>query len=179
MSAKEEFTMQTQTQQTRSARRPQKKVRANGPAAVDREVLPKVSKNLEHLLRWYEHPSSRSLKNLRDHYSKDVFFKDPLVELYTTEELEKYYSRMFEKFSDLRFTMENKFEEAHQAFVTWTMSAVIMGRGVNVRGASHFKFDPSSGLCDYHRAYFDLAEEVYEQIPLLGYVFKGLKRVLN
>lgn len=140
--------------------------------------LPRLSSHLHNLLDWYNHPTRKTLKNIQQHYTRDLFFKDPLTEIYTTSDLQKYYDHMFAKITDVRFVFENILEKDRQAFVTWTMTARCMGQEFHVRGSSHLKFD-SFGLCEYHRDYFDVAEEIYEHIPLLGYVFKGLKRVLN
>lgn len=172
--------MQTQTQQThRKKTPPQKRLRTKKTdTPLEGEVLPKVSRNLEKILRWYEHPNSRNLKDIHLYYTKDVFFKDPLTEVYSAEELEHYYAKMFERLKDVRFVIKNKFEESHQAFVTWVMTATTMGRGISIKGSTHLKFD-GNGLCEYHRDYFDLAEEVYEQIPVLGFIFKGFKKLLT
>lgn len=140
--------------------------------------LPKNSRHLTNLLEWYAHPTTRNIKHVPQHYSRDAFFKDPFTEIYTAAEIQKYYEHTLAKLSDLRFVFENIIEEGHQAFVTWTMTAVFMGREFSIQGTSHLKFD-ASGLCEYHRDYFDLSEEIYEQLPVLGYLFRGLKRVLN
>lgn len=140
--------------------------------------LPKVSSHLHNLLEWYSHPTRQNIKNLHLHYTRDLFFKDPFSEIYTADDLQKYYEHTFSKITHIRFLFENILEKDRQAFVTWTMTAHFMGREFQIRGSSHFKFD-SFGLCEYHRDYFDLSEEIYEHLPLIGYVFRGLKRVLN
>lgn len=163
-------TQTTNTSQARSQR-----IKGKVPESAP---LPRTSTHLNEFLEWYAHPSIKSIKNVHRHYAKDIFFRDPFAELYTTDELQKYYLRTLEKFGDLHFSFENVLEQGHQAFLTWIMTARFMGREFSVQGTSHLKFN-SSGLCEYHRDYFDLSEEIYEQLPLLGYVFKGLKRVLN
>jgi hypothetical protein len=156
----------------------QKRPQSRKAKGSERVPLPRTSTHLNELLEWYGHPTVKSLKNLHRHYVRDAFFKDPFTELYTTEELQKYYQRTLEKLSDVRFTFENVLEQANQAFVTWVLTFRYMGREFSVQGSSHLKFD-ASGLCEYHRDYFDMSEEIYEQLPVLGFVFKGLKRVLS
>lgn len=145
---------------------------------VGRAPLPKTSRHLNNLLEWYANFSSRSLKHVNMHYSHDAFFKDPFTEAYTAEDIRNYYEHTLSKLTDVRFVFENVLEDHRQAFVTWTMSARFMGREFSVQGSSHFKFD-TSGLCEYHRDYFDSSAEIFEQLPVVGYLFKGLKRVLN
>jgi hypothetical protein len=139
----------------------------------------KTAQGLENILAWYAHPNASNLKEIHNLYSKDVFFKDPLIEVYTSDELEAYYARTFQRFSGLRFVVDNKAIDANQAFITWVMTATMMGRDVSVRGVSHYKIDPSTGLCEYQRDYFDMSEEIYEQVPVLGFVVKGLKKAFN
>lgn len=159
-------TTQTQTQtHTRKAKSP-------------RTPLPKTSKHLNNHLEWSQHPTIKNVKHVHQHYARDAFFKDPLVEIYTAAEIQKYYEHTLSRLTDVHFVFENVIEEGRQAFVTWVMTARFLSREFSVQGTSHLKFD-SNGLCEYHRDYFDLSEEVYEQIPVLGYLFRGLKRVLN
>lgn len=140
--------------------------------------LPKTTKHLNHLLEWYGRLNARDLRNIHEHYSRDAFFKDPFVEVYTADEIKNYYERTLNRLTDVHFVFENIIEEDRQAFVTWVMTARFLGREFSVQGTSHLKFD-SSGLCEYHRDYFDLSEEIYEHLPVIGYIFRGIKRALN
>jgi hypothetical protein len=44
-----------------------------------------------------------------------------------------------------------------------------------VRGATHQRFG-ADGLIVEHRDYWDVAEELYEKLPLLGTLMRWLKR---
>ena len=44
-----------------------------------------------------------------------------------------------------------------------------------VRGASHLKF-AADGRINFHRDYWDAAEELYEKLPLVGSLMRWLKR---
>ncbi|HEY8270997.1 MAG TPA: nuclear transport factor 2 family protein [Pseudobdellovibrionaceae bacterium] len=167
--------MQTTTRNTNATqtRSRQRKIRN-----AEKVPLPRTSTHLNELLEWSAHPNPKSIKFVHRHYARDVFFKDPFRELYTTEDLQKYYQKTLERLNDVHFSFENVLEHGQQAFVTWVMTAHFMKREFSVHGTSHFKFN-SSGLCEYHRDYFDLSEEIYEHLPVVGYVFKGLRRVLN
>lgn len=141
-------------------------------------TLPKASKHLTSLLELYGHLTERNVKHLYMHYTQDAFFKNPITEVYTTEEIQKYFLKMVDKISDVHYVFDNIIEKGNQAFTTWVMTARFMGREFSVQGASHFKFDDND-LCEYQRDYVDLSEEIYEQVPLLGLMFRGIKRVLN
>lgn len=166
------------TNQSASQERTRRNNAAKVAAAAAVNKVPKTSKHLSNLLEWYSTVNAKSIKHLHSYYTKDAFFKDPLIEIYTTDEIEKYYLRVLNRITDIHFVFENILEQGNQAFVTWVMKARFMGREFSVEGSSHLKFS-SNGLCEYHRDYFDLSGEVYEQVPVVGYVFRGIKRVFN
>ena len=49
-------------------------------------------------------------------------------------------------------------------------------RNVQINGSSHVKFD-DQGLVTFHRDYWDAAEELYEKLPVIGFVMKQLKKL--
>jgi hypothetical protein len=46
-----------------------------------------------------------------------------------------------------------------------------------MRGVSHLKFD-ADGKVNFHRDYWDTAEELYMKVPLIGSLMRSLRRVL-
>jgi steroid delta-isomerase len=44
-----------------------------------------------------------------------------------------------------------------------------------IRGVSHIRFN-AEGKVNYHRDYWDAAEELYEKLPLVGGLMRFLKR---
>ncbi|WP_413288109.1 nuclear transport factor 2 family protein [Bdellovibrio sp. HCB337] len=158
--------------------RPRRNHQAARSTTATTKKVTQPSKHLSNLLDWYSRVTAKSIKHLHQYYTKDAFFKDPLVEIYTTEEIEQYYLRVLNRISDIHFTFENIVEQGNQACVTWVMKARFMGREFSVEGSTHFKFT-SNGLCEYHRDYFDVSGEIYEQVPVMGLLFRGIKRVLN
>jgi hypothetical protein len=47
-----------------------------------------------------------------------------------------------------------------------------------VRGSSHLRLD-AQGRVQYHRDYWDAAEELYEKIPGLGWLMRWLRQQAN
>lgn len=45
-----------------------------------------------------------------------------------------------------------------------------------IRGATHIRF-AADGRVEFHRDYWDAAEELYEKLPVLGTLMRGLKRM--
>jgi hypothetical protein len=65
----------------------------------------------------------------------------------------------------------------NDAFLVWDFQFKIKGtlRQQSIHGASHLRFDDNN-LIDYHRDYWDAAEELYEKISVLGSLMRVLKR---
>ena len=47
-----------------------------------------------------------------------------------------------------------------------------------IHGVSHLRFDPD-GKVNYHRDYWDAAEEIYMKLPLVGGLMRYLRRHLS
>ncbi|MDQ5877497.1 MAG: hypothetical protein QG638_228, partial [Pseudomonadota bacterium] len=55
----------------------------------------------------------------------------------------------------------------------------LMGRSEMqvMRGVTHLRFD-AAGRVDYHRDYWDAAEELYMKLPAIGCLMRGLKKAI-
>jgi hypothetical protein len=49
---------------------------------------------------------------------------------------------------------------------------------MSIKGCSHLQHN-AAGLISQHRDYWDAAEELYEKLPLLGWLMKTIKRKLR
>jgi hypothetical protein len=69
--------------------------------------------------------------------------------------------------------------QGDQAFLTWDFVFRLRRFDTEtlqtVRGATHIAFN-SQGLVTLHRDYWDVAEELYEKLPVLGALMRWLKR---
>jgi ketosteroid isomerase-like protein len=73
--------------------------------------------------------------------------------------------------------------EGHQCFLTWDF-LFATGSGANrseftVRGATHLVYAQQADghwRIVVHRDYWDVAEELYEKLPVLGALMRWLKR---
>ena len=135
--------------------------------------------SLQQLIRFFETLDTGSVSQLAQVYSEDVFFKDPFNEVRGLPEVVRIFSHMFEQVDTPRFTVTNHVLQGDQAFLTWDFlfrmkrfSAVEQC----IRGATHVRFGPD-GRANFHRDYWDAAEELYEKLPLLGSLMRVLKRL--
>ncbi len=144
-------------------------------ASIDPAVLQAA---LARLKTFFETLDPTSVSRLREVYAADAYFKDPFNEVRGLAEVERIFRHMFVQVKDPRFVVHEMVAQGGQAFITWDFVFELhrFSRGTQVvRGASHLRFDVT-GKVSYHRDYWDLAEELYEKLPVLGGLMRFLKR---
>ena len=135
--------------------------------------------SLQQLIRFFEKIETGSVGQLAQVYSADVFFKDPFNEVRGLPDVVQIFSHMFEQVDNPRFVVTNHVLQGDQAFLTWDFLFRMKRFSTAeqcIRGATHLRFGPD-GKANFHRDYWDAAEELYEKLPLLGSLMRGLKRL--
>ena len=137
-----------------------------------------MSERLDRLSAYFESITETTLRQLREFYAPDAYFKDPFNEVRDVASIEHIFAEMFVSLHDPRFVVHSKVEQGDEAFLTWDFKFRIKKYKPEftqiIRGSSHLKFDSQNRVC-YHRDYWDAAEELYEKLPFVG----GLMRVLK
>ena len=135
--------------------------------------------DLQKLIRFFETINTGNVSQLAQVYSEDVFFKDPFNEVRGLPDVVRIFSHMFEQVDSPRFVVTNHVLQGDQAFLTWDFLFRMKRFSTAeqcIRGATHLHFGPD-GRANFHRDYWDAAEELYEKLPLLGSMMRGLKRL--
>jgi hypothetical protein len=115
------------------------------------------------------------LSQLRDLYSEQILFKDPVHEIRGLVELEDYFTSLCADLSDCRFEYLDEMITDQAAYVKWMMHfkhPKLGNRLISVRGVSHLKI---SDKIDYHEDFYDMGAMLYEQLPLIGNVTRWLR----
>ena len=94
------------------------------------------------------------------------------------------FQHMYDSLNQPRFIVTARVVQGHQCFLTWDFVFGIRGQSseITVRGASHLWLAPGTDgrwRIQRHRDYWDVAEELYEKLPLLGGLMRWLKRRVN
>ena len=135
--------------------------------------------DLQKLIRFFETINTGNVSQLAQVYSEDVFFKDPFNEVRGLADVVRIFSHMFEQVDSPRFVVTNHVLQGDQAFLTWDFlfrMKRFSTAGQCIRGATHLRFGPD-GRANFHRDYWDAAEELYEKLPVLGSLMRGLKQL--
>ncbi len=140
-----------------------------------------TSHNLDKLIHFFESISQENTVDLKQIYTEDVFFKDPFNEVNGIQHVITIFDHMFHQLDQPRFVVTTHVIQGDQAFLTWDFLFKMKRFNRNeqcIRGASHIRFAADGRVC-YHRDYWDVAEELYEKLPLIGSVMRGLKKMAN
>ena len=133
---------------------------------------------LAELVVFFESLQPHLVAELGRHYASDVWFKDPFNEVQGLVQVQSIFEHMFVQLDQPRFVVRERILQGSQAFLTWDF--VFRFRRYDtttwqtVRGASHLHFN-HQGLVSMHRDYWDVAEELYEKLPVVGGVMRWLK----
>ena len=134
---------------------------------------------IDELVRYFETLSETSVERLGEHYAADAWFKDPFNEVRGVAAIARIFRHMFVQVDEARFVVTERIVDEGGAMLAWdfhfrSRSPVLRG-AQRIRGVSHLRFD-AQGKVDYHRDYWDAAEELYSRLPLLGALLRGLRR---
>lgn len=114
-----------------------------------------------------------------DCYAPDARFKDPFNEVSGVGAIKQIFSHMFVNLDQPRFKVTERLLQGQQAFLAWEfhfrMKRWRSGVDQCIRGGSLLHFD-EQGRVDFHRDYWDTAEELYEKLPVLGSLMRWLRK---
>ena len=133
---------------------------------------------LDDIVRYFDTMSPESVADLGRVYTEDAFFKDPFNEVRGRSAIEDIFRRMYVPLIDPRFVVVNRIATDGQAMLEWDFHFRIRryrpDEVQTVHGVSHLRF-AADGRIDYHRDYWDTAEELYAKLPLIGGVMRFLR----
>ncbi|CCQ10896.1 FIG002994: Putative transcriptional regulator [Pseudoalteromonas luteoviolacea B = ATCC 29581] len=126
----------------------------------------------------YNQLSSLNLALLEEIYHENVEFQDPLHAISGIEQLKVYFESLYANLQYAKFELQASFVDGDNAFIYWQMtyqhSKLNSGKATSVDGHSHLVFCGDKVV--RHRDYLDLGAMLYEQIPVLGWAVKKLKK---
>lgn len=112
-------------------------------------------------------------------YAPDVRFEDPAHLVEGRQALLAYFARLNRNLRQIRFDFDEPLRADGRAALAWRMTLSLKvgpRKPVEVVGASFLAHDDA--FVTHQHDHFDLGALVYEHVPLLGSVVRGLKRSL-
>ena len=154
----------------------------NTPASLDQDQAP--TPDIADIERFFSEMTPAHLARLGEVYSADAWFKDPFNEVQGLDAVRGIFQHMYDSLNQPRFIVTTRVVQGRQCFLTWDFVFGLRGQSteITVRGASHLWLAPGTDgrwRITRHRDYWDVAEELYEKLPLLGALMRWLKRRVN
>lgn len=126
---------------------------------------------------WFDALTEATLPSIDGIYASDAHFKDPFNDVRGIARVNEVYQHMFDGLDEARFTVDSVLSQGGEGFFIWRFHCKWRKHVLTVHGSSHLVLD-DNGLIAEHRDYWDTGEELYEKIPGLGAVLRGIKKRL-
>jgi len=133
--------------------------------------------SLDKLVSFFESITLEGCQDLSGIYTEDAFFKDPFNELRGLPAINRVFQHMFVQVHEPRFRVTSTVLQGDTAFLVWDFLFTMKNFNAApqcIRGATHIRF-ADDGRVNFHRDYWDAAEELYEKLPVLGSFMRFLK----
>ena len=141
--------------------------------------MPPLREAAARVVDFFETLSPASLAQLGALYTPHAYFKDPFNEVSTLAEIRQIFSHMYATLEQPHFVVTGCIVDGAQCFLTWEFKFRFKSydrqTDQTVRGGSHLKFN-AQGRVEFHRDYWDAAEELYEKLPVVGGLMRWLKQ---
>ncbi|GAB2709231.1 nuclear transport factor 2 family protein [Aliiglaciecola sp. 3_MG-2023] len=129
---------------------------------------------------FYRDISIQSIARLSEIYAPNAVLIDPLSKHQGLDNIQHYFGNLLTNTSKCECTIQLISQLRSDIFVTWKMLIIHpklnSGKEFEIDGVSHLKSDDEKII--FHRDYYDLGEMIYEQVPVLKFVIKTLKKRL-
>lgn len=131
------------------------------------------------VMRYFETLTLAALDGIDEIYAPEARFKDPFNDVQGVSAIRHVYAHMFDTLDAPGFVVLDSISADGRCCLIWQLRFNQRGSGRLrvVHGASHLRFAPD-GRIEMHRDYWDPAEELYEQVPVLGGLMRAIKRRL-
>lgn len=138
-----------------------------------------MAERTEAVVHFFENLQRSELSRLGQIYAPQARFKDPFNEVQGVTQIEAIFEHMYRSLEQPHFYVTERVLQGRQCFLVWDFRFRFQrfspAQWQTVHGSSHLRFD-EQGLVEYHRDYWDAAQELYEKLPAVGTLMRWLRR---
>lgn len=127
----------------------------------------------------YENVQPNTVDHLIALYAKDAVFKDPFQEVKGQAHIKEIFLKMFEQLDAPKFVVLEVMRQHNSACFVWEFQFQFKRWNTTPKsftGVSWLKFNPEH-LVISHIDFWDPAEGIYEHLPVIGSLMRGLKKL--
>lgn len=134
--------------------------------------------NTEHYTDFFETINEHtSVLEFEKIYAHQVYFKDPFHQTQGINALFKIFQEMYRRLEHPRFEILESVAEDTRCYVKWRFIFSYKGDTDehSFEGVSRLELNEEKKIIS-HIDYWDAAENLYEQLPILGFILRFIKR---
>ena len=109
-------------------------------------------------------------------FSQQVHFKDPFNDVTGIASVKQVFRHMFDTCETVRFEIHDCSGHGSVGYINWTFHFMIKRRWKQrkIQGVSRVAFNAKGEVVE-HIDYWDAAENIYQSLPLIGWLLKQLR----
>ncbi len=131
------------------------------------------------LVHYWENLTPEDVERIDRIYDESAAFQDPFNSVQGLSALKHIFNDMFVRLHEPTFVVTSTIQEDNRVLLVWDFGFCIKSLNPtmrrNIHGTSLITFD-TNGLVKSHRDYWDVAGELYEQLPIVGSLMRWLKK---
>ncbi len=137
--------------------------------------LSQVSGSTRRIVDWFESLQPGTLATIDAIYASNASFRDPFNDVCGVVAIRTIYAHMFETLEQPRFEVTEIVEQGHKICLVWLFRFGWRSKLFEIEGSTLFDLD-ADGRIVRHRDYWDVAQGIYEHLPMLGVILRSLRR---
>ena len=114
-----------------------------------------------------------SVKNLREHVSDDVHFRDPFNNTYGAEKYLAIWRHTFEIMQEPNFSITRWSMAGKTAYIHWHFAFKYNGKPMAFEGLTEVELNDEGYIC-MHVDHYDAASQLHAKIPVVGILMRWL-----
>lgn len=132
----------------------------------------------ERLAHFFETLEPASLARFDDVFDPQARFRDPFNDVCGVDAIREVFRHMFTQCDEPRFEVVEQIADDRFAYLRWHFRYRTRRDEHCIEGVSRIRFSDEGRVID-HRDFWDPAQHIYENIPLLGWILRMLRRRLS
>jgi steroid delta-isomerase len=136
--------------------------------------------HVQRLIDYWQTLTPARVADIATIYTEDAHFRDPFNDVVGLDAIRHIFADMFVRLHDPRFVVIETIASESGVMLIWDfhfrIKSLQPGKARRIHGATLVRFAADGRVHD-HRDYWDAAGELYEQLPVIGWLMRVLKRM--
>ncbi|MFN2382319.1 MAG: nuclear transport factor 2 family protein [Guyparkeria sp.] len=107
-------------------------------------------------------------------YADEARFVDPFNDVHGIEAIQAVFAHGFTQCPQMRFVVQSRAVDGNRALLRWRMECDASPPGLSIEGMSELVFGGDGRVVE-HVDYWDPAAQLYERVPLLGWLMRRIR----